>query len=63
MIRRGTLAGYGFREGLIPGSEIAGTVAAVGQVADFGTGLRSRGPPGSVLSRRNAPRHSSATAP
>lgn len=34
VIRRGTLAGHGFGEGLIPGSEVAGTVAAVGRDAD-----------------------------
>jgi NADPH:quinone reductase-like Zn-dependent oxidoreductase len=30
VIRRGTLRDYGFAEGLIPGSEVAGTVTAVG---------------------------------
>jgi len=30
VIRRGTLGGYGFSEGMIPGSEVAGTVVAVG---------------------------------
>ena len=30
VIRRGTLGGYGFAEGLIPGSEVAGLVTAVG---------------------------------
>ena len=30
VIRRGTLGGYGFTEGLIPGSEIAGTVTSCG---------------------------------
>jgi NADPH:quinone reductase len=30
VIRRGTLGGYGFTEGLIPGSEVAGRVSAVG---------------------------------
>ncbi len=30
VIRRGALAAYGFREGHIPGSEVAGTVTAVG---------------------------------
>ena len=30
VIRRGTLSGYGFREGHIPGSEVAGLVIAVG---------------------------------
>ncbi|MGC4935745.1 zinc-binding dehydrogenase [Gordonia sp. DT30] len=34
VIRRGTLAGYGFAEGLIPGSEVAGTVTAVGDGVD-----------------------------
>lgn len=34
VIRRGTLAGYGFTEGLIPGSEVAGTVTAVGDGVD-----------------------------
>jgi NADPH:quinone reductase-like Zn-dependent oxidoreductase len=34
VIRRGTLAGYGFREGHILGGEIAGTVAAVGDGVD-----------------------------
>lgn len=34
VIRRGTLAGYGFREGLIPGSEVAGRVTAVGDGVD-----------------------------
>jgi len=34
VIRRGTLAGYGFTEGLIPGSEVAGTVTAVGADVD-----------------------------
>lgn len=34
VIRRGTLGGYGFREGLIPGSEVAGTVTAVGADVD-----------------------------
>ena len=33
-IRRGTLAGYGFAEGLIPGSEVAGVVTAVGEGVD-----------------------------
>ncbi|WP_017555866.1 zinc-binding dehydrogenase [Nocardiopsis baichengensis] len=31
---RGDLAGYGLREGHVPGSEVAGTVAAVGQGVD-----------------------------
>jgi NADPH:quinone reductase-like Zn-dependent oxidoreductase len=34
VIRRGTLAGYGFTEGLIPGSEVAGTVTDVGPGVD-----------------------------
>ncbi|WP_280437170.1 zinc-binding dehydrogenase [Nocardia carnea] len=34
VIRRGTLAGYGFQEGWIPGSEVAGTVTAVGAGVD-----------------------------
>jgi NADPH2:quinone reductase len=34
VIRRGTLSSYGFTEGLIPGSEVAGTVTAVGQDVD-----------------------------
>lgn len=34
VIRRGTLAGYGFSEGMIPGSEVAGIVTAVGADAD-----------------------------
>lgn len=34
VIRRGTIKGYGFTEGLIPGSEIAGTVTAVGADVD-----------------------------
>ncbi|MBI0294310.1 zinc-dependent alcohol dehydrogenase family protein [Streptomyces sp. PRKS01-29] len=34
VIRRGTLATYGFREGHIPGSEVAGTVTAVGDGVD-----------------------------
>jgi NADPH:quinone reductase-like Zn-dependent oxidoreductase len=34
VIRRGTLGGYGFTEGLIPGSEVAGTVTAVGDGVD-----------------------------
>lgn len=34
VIRRGTLSGYGFTEGLIPGSEVAGTVTAVGAGVD-----------------------------
>lgn len=34
VIRRGTLGGYGFTEGLIPGSEVAGTVSAVGEGVD-----------------------------
>ncbi|MFC4944606.1 zinc-binding dehydrogenase [Pseudonocardia sp. GCM10023141] len=34
VIRRGTLRGYGFSEGLIPGSEVAGRVTAVGSGVD-----------------------------
>lgn len=34
VIRRGTLDGYGFSEGLIPGSEVAGIVTAVGADGD-----------------------------
>ncbi|WP_213004351.1 zinc-binding dehydrogenase [Paractinoplanes toevensis] len=34
VIRRGTLGGYGFTEGLIPGSEVAGRVIAVGDDTD-----------------------------
>ena len=34
VIRRGTLGGYGFRPGLILGSEVAGTVAALGADVD-----------------------------
>jgi len=34
VIRRGTLGGYGFSEGLIPGSEVAGTVTAAGADVD-----------------------------
>ncbi|MGD0608003.1 MAG: alcohol dehydrogenase catalytic domain-containing protein [Streptosporangiaceae bacterium] len=34
IIRSGALAAYGFREGHIPGGEIAGTVAAVGAGVD-----------------------------
>ncbi len=34
VIRRGDLAAYGFREGHIPGGEIAGTVTAVGDDVD-----------------------------
>jgi NADPH2:quinone reductase len=30
LIRRGALAAYGFREGFVPGGEVAGTVTAVG---------------------------------
>jgi len=33
-IRRGTLGSYGFAEGLIPGSEVAGAVTAVGDGVD-----------------------------
>lgn len=34
VIRRGTLAGYGFETGHVPGSEVAGTVDAVGAGVD-----------------------------
>ena len=34
MIRRGTLGGYGFGVGLVPGSEVAGTVVRVGEGVD-----------------------------
>ncbi|HWD01857.1 MAG TPA: zinc-binding dehydrogenase [Amycolatopsis sp.] len=34
VIRRGTLAAYGFEPGLVPGSEVAGTVTKVGEGAD-----------------------------
>ena len=34
VVRRGTVGGSGFREGLIPGSEVAGTVTAVGEGVD-----------------------------
>ncbi|MGV9796629.1 zinc-binding dehydrogenase [Mycobacterium sp. NPDC003449] len=34
VIRRGTLGGYGFAKGLIPGSEVAGVVTAVGPGGD-----------------------------
>jgi NADPH2:quinone reductase len=34
VIRRGTLGGYGFQPGFIPGAEVAGTVTAVGPGAD-----------------------------
>lgn len=34
VIRRGTLGGYGFAEGMIPGSEVAGVVTAVGDGVD-----------------------------
>lgn len=34
VIRRGTLAGYGFTTGLVPGSEVAGTVTAVASDVD-----------------------------
>lgn len=34
VIRRGTLRGYGFTEGLIPGSEVAGVVTAAGVDVD-----------------------------
>ncbi|WP_374273618.1 alcohol dehydrogenase catalytic domain-containing protein [Actinoplanes sp. M2I2] len=33
-MRRGTLSGFGFRPGLIPGSEVAGRVLAVGDGVD-----------------------------
>ncbi|WP_353946135.1 zinc-binding dehydrogenase [Streptomyces sp. HUAS MG91] len=36
VIRRGTLAAYGFREGHLPGSEVAGRVTAVGEGVDAG---------------------------
>lgn len=34
VIRRGTLSGFGFREGLVPGSEAAGRVTGVGDGVD-----------------------------
>ncbi|MFF2053953.1 zinc-dependent alcohol dehydrogenase family protein [Leifsonia sp. NPDC058194] len=34
VIRRGTLGGFEFREGLIPGSEVAGTISATGDGVD-----------------------------
>jgi NADPH2:quinone reductase len=34
VIRRGALAGYGFRAGFVPGGEVAGTVASVGAGVD-----------------------------
>jgi NADPH2:quinone reductase len=34
VIRRGTLGGYGFTEGMIPGSEVAGIVSAAGEGVD-----------------------------
>ncbi|WP_427892768.1 zinc-binding dehydrogenase [Kribbella sp. GL6] len=34
LIRSGTLSAFGFREGLVPGSEVAGTVVAVGPDTD-----------------------------
>ncbi|MFC8525726.1 zinc-binding dehydrogenase [Nocardia sp. NPDC057227] len=34
VIRRGTLGGYGFREGHVPGSEVAGVVSGVGAGVD-----------------------------
>ncbi|MEU5098395.1 zinc-binding dehydrogenase [Streptomyces sp. NPDC020996] len=41
LIRSGALAAYGFQEGHIPGSEVAGTVTAVGDGVDASwTGLR-----------------------
>ncbi|WP_197679911.1 zinc-binding dehydrogenase [Microlunatus soli] len=36
VIRRGILSGYGFTEGLVPGSEVAGRVTAVGPGVDRG---------------------------
>ncbi|MFF1572431.1 zinc-binding dehydrogenase [Leifsonia sp. NPDC058292] len=36
VIRRGTIGGAGFTEGLIPGSEVAGVVSAVGDGVDAG---------------------------
>lgn len=41
VIRRGTLGGLGFREGMIPGSEVAGVVTATGDgVASSWVGRR-----------------------
>lgn len=34
VIRRGSLGAYGFSEGFVPGAEVAGTVAAVGEGVD-----------------------------
>ena len=34
VIRRGALSGYGFQEGLVPGSEVAGTITATGDGVD-----------------------------
>ncbi|MHA3021566.1 zinc-dependent alcohol dehydrogenase family protein [Mycobacterium sp. BMJ-28] len=34
VIRRGTITGYGFTEGMVPGSEVAGVVTAVGAGGD-----------------------------
>jgi NADPH2:quinone reductase len=34
VIRRGTLGGYGYTEGHVPGSEVAGTVVAIGAEVD-----------------------------
>ncbi|GAA1563111.1 alcohol dehydrogenase catalytic domain-containing protein [Kribbella karoonensis] len=34
LIRSGSLSAWGFREGLVPGSEVAGTVVAVGPDTD-----------------------------
>lgn len=34
VIRSGALAAYGFEEGFVPGSEVAGTVTAVGDGVD-----------------------------
>lgn len=34
VIRRGTLGGYGFREGFVPGAEVAGTVRELGDGVD-----------------------------
>ncbi|XVU27655.1 alcohol dehydrogenase catalytic domain-containing protein [Actinoplanes sp. CA-054009] len=36
LIRRGALSAYGFREGFVPGGEVAGTVEAVGDGVDPG---------------------------
>ena len=41
LIRNGSLAGWGFTEGLVPGSEVAGTVESVGrEVDESGIGRR-----------------------